>query len=170
MKKAGGPAPVHYRLARSGWLVCITGAGLLALGLFLLAWFFVLQQARGLPVAIWTLITSAYAGCGLFLYGWLRNLPTSGWLIWTGKAWSLTPTHASAAEQRVPTQSAIYQRCTLTLDWQCAMLLRLEQAESLAIPRTRWVWAQSTSATPECWHALRCAVTHAAKNILSAPI
>ena len=100
------------------------------------------------------------AATALMGWRWWHAL-ARGWLLWTGEHWLLRTAGDAASLQDAPR----WQR-RVTLDWQFAVLLRLEpvaagtSATSLSAarsPRPRWVWAQRT-ASPATWQGLRQAL------------
>lgn len=146
------PAPVHYRLAPDGGLLLVLAALLVALGGVLLAWLLALRQAQQTGAAQCLALAAIYGGACVWTWRTARALP-SGWLVWTGKCWQLQaqpqPQPASAQQTerailplatssvagtgiewagfegagRLP--AVTYIACTLVLDVQRAVLLRL---------------------------------------------
>ena len=166
--KIAAPAPVHYRLAPGGGLFFALISMLLLLGCVLLAWLLALRQAQQTGAAIWIATVLAYAVAWFFSVRTMHALPT-GWLVWTGKVWRLqsdqdalqAPSGKGQGAQLAPA----YRSCTLVLDVQQAVLLRLHDGKGLPLsgnksPASCWVWATRASDQPS-WHALRCALVWA---------
>ena len=173
--KSAAPAPVHYRLAQGGGLFLLAAAALLLLGGALLAWLLALRQAGHSGVFIWLATAAAYGFASLLTWRSVQGLP-AGWLVWNGTVWSVQPHHESLqAEQGRGVQAAAsYLDCTLVLDMQQAVLLRLHgcasgMAQGGWCRRACWVWA-SRASDVQRWHALRCALVwaHARDAVLDA--
>lgn len=207
------PAPVHYRLVQGEGLFLALLALLLAWGGVLLAWLLALRQAQQTGAVLWVVVAAVYGAACVWSWRAARALP-SGWLVWNGKLWQLqevqTPLcsepmsamqagqasclHAPGVNGLIPESTELemvggqpamrYTACTLVLDLQRAVLLRLhgrveQVAEQGAGPRTlrsRWadefcstdkstasaVWVCASRASdPAHWHALRCALVWA---------
>ena len=173
--KPTSPAPVHYRVAPGGGLLFALAATLLALGAGLSAWLLALRQAQQTGVVAIGLATAMlYGGACWLSWRTMRALPR-GWLIWTGKVWRLQPEQAEEVLDAgsTPPIVAEYPCCTLALDMQQAVLLRLhgapgQEKQGQPRPKACWVWASRPSGdTPnhasdnKSWHALRCALVWA---------
>lgn len=207
------PAPVHYRLAPGGGLLLALVILLVVLGAVLLAWLLALRQAQQTGALLWWAVAVAYGGACAWSWRTALALP-NGWLVWNGKLWQLqevqTPLrlesrslvqanwasslHAPSVDDTAIKSSGLeaasaqpamsYTTCTLVLDLQRAVLLRLhgqveqgaEQGAASHASRSRWadrfsltdkttapavwVWANRAS-DPTHWHALRCALVWA---------
>ena len=159
---------MHYRLAPGGGLFFALLGILMLLGCVLLAWLLALRQAQQAGAAIWIITALAYVAAVFFSMLVVRALPT-GWLVWTGKVWRLQSDQDALQVSSGKGQSAqlapAYRSCTLVLDVQQAVLLRLHDGKGLPLsgsnhPVARWVWATRASDQPN-WHALRCALVWA---------
>ncbi len=166
--KSAAPVPVHYRLAPGGGLFFALLGILMLLGCVLLAWLLALRQAQQAGAAIWIITALAYVAAWFFSMRVVRALPT-GWLVWTGKVWRLQSDQDALQVSSGKGQSAqlapAYRSCTLVLDVQQAVLLRLHDDKGLPLsgnksPASCWVWATRASDQPN-WHALRCALVWA---------
>lgn len=209
------PAPVHYRLAPGGRLLLALVILLVALGAVLLAWLLALRQAQQTGALLWWTVAVAYGGACVWSWRTALALP-NGWLVWNGKLWQLqsqtqgqricagqasvkqvgqtSSEYILGAESCWPEVPAAlgaqpvtpYAECTLVLDMQRAVLLRLhglpgrdaEQGLGQHAPQNKrasvgssvgtsgavvpavWVWA-SRASDPMHWHALRCALVWA---------
>ncbi|MDO4768885.1 MAG: hypothetical protein Q4A11_00750 [Brachymonas sp.] len=207
------PAPVHYRLAPGRGLFLALAVLLLALGSVLLAWLLALRQAQQTGAVLWMAVAMAYGAACVGSWRTAQALP-SGWLVWNGKLWQLqevqtplqpepisamqagqasslhapsvdgTAIESSGLEAASAQPAMSYTTCTLVLDLQRGVLLRLhgqveqgtEQGAESPAPRSRWagkfsstdktaasavwVWANRAS-DPVHWHALRCALVWA---------
>lgn len=168
--KPTSPAPVHYRVAPGGGLLFALAVWQLVLGGGLIAWVLALRQAQQTGVAAIGLVMAIAYGGGCWL-SWraMRTLP-KGWLVWTGKAWRLQQTSEDSAESSGASGAvAEYPCCTMALDMQQAVLLRLHGSQAKGrhgrpFAPACWVWASRRSdraSDSTNWHALRSALVWA---------
>jgi hypothetical protein len=160
--KPSVPAPVHYRLAPGGHrlVLLLAVVPMLVLGAVLLGWLLALEQASRSSLSVWIGTGLAYGCVGLLSWRQARSLPC-GWLVWTGHVWRLLPS-ATPQQRQGPAQDFLeYGSCSLMLDLQQSMLLRLQHVQQGGVAgpvnRSCWVWA-SQGPDRKHWHALRCAV------------